>query len=81
MIEIDGEPVVIHLPCETTGPGIDFLTENHKEQGLFSELTAQEDITMTTLERDTDRGMLNRRRAQTASSDAIQLLNVRVLYA
>ena len=81
VIEIDGEPVVIHSPREAIDLGIGFLTENRKEQGLFLELAAQENITMATLERDATWGMLNRRKAQTISDDAIQLLNIRVPHA
>ena len=36
---------------------------------------------MATLERDATWGMLNRRKAQTISDDAIQLLNIRVPHA
>ena len=46
MIEVDGEPVVIHSPRAAIENGIGFLTENRKEQGLFLELAAQENITM-----------------------------------
>lgn len=56
VIEIDGEPVVIHSPREAIDLGIGFLTENRKEQGLFLELAARENITMATLERDATRG-------------------------
>ena len=78
VIEVDGEPVVIHSPREAIDLGIGFLTENRKEQGLFLELAAQENITMATLERDASWGMLNRKKAQTLSDDAISLLNIRV---
>ncbi|MCI1034783.1 sugar ABC transporter ATP-binding protein [Raoultella terrigena] len=78
VIEVDGEPVVIHSPREAIDLGIGFLTENRKEQGLFLELAAQENITMATLERDANWGMLNRKKAQTISDDAISLLNIRV---
>ncbi|WP_288875084.1 sugar ABC transporter ATP-binding protein [uncultured Kosakonia sp.] len=81
MIEIDGEPVVIHSPRAAIDLGIGFLTENRKEQGLFLELAAQENITMATLERDALWGMLNRKKAQTLSDDAIKLLNIRVPHA
>ena len=69
MIEVDGEPVVIHSPRAAI---------DNKEQGLFLELAAQENITMATLERDATFGMLNRKKAQTISDDAIALLNIRV---
>lgn len=62
MIEVDGEPVVIHSPREAIDHGIGFLTENRKEQGLFLELAAAENITMATLERDANWGMLDRKR-------------------
>jgi ribose transport system ATP-binding protein len=78
MIEVDGEPVVIHSPRAAIENGIGFLTENRKEQGLFLELAAQENITMATLERDATFGMLNRKKAQSISDDAIALLNIRV---
>ncbi|MCV4656294.1 D-xylose ABC transporter ATP-binding protein, partial [Escherichia coli] len=70
-----------HSPRAAIENGIGFLTENRKEQGLFLELAAQENITMATLERDATWGMLNRRKAQTISDDAIQLLNIRVPHA
>ncbi|MGQ4624133.1 ATP-binding cassette domain-containing protein [Raoultella ornithinolytica] len=81
VIEIDGEPVVIHSPRAAIELGIGFLTENRKEQGLFLEMAAQENITMATLERDDRWGMLNRKKAQTLSDDAISLLNIRVPHA
>lgn len=81
VIEIDGEPVVIDSPRAAIELGIGFLTENRKEQGLFLEMAAQENITMATLERDARWGMLNRKKAQTLSDDAISLLNIRVPHA
>jgi len=81
MIEVDGEPVVIHSPRAAIDNGIGFLTENRKEQGLFLEMAAQENITMATLERDARWGMLNRKKAQPLSAAAISLLNIRVPHA
>ena len=80
-IEIDGKPVKIHSPREAISHGIGFLTENRKEQGLFLELAAQDNITMATLERDAHYGWLDRKKAQTISDDAISLLNIRVPHA
>jgi ribose transport system ATP-binding protein len=80
-IEIDGKPVKIHSPREAIHYGIGFLTENRKEQGLFLELAAQDNITMATLERDAHYGWLDRKKAQTISDDAISLLNNRVPHA
>ena len=80
-IEIDGLPVKIHSPREAISHGIGFLTENRKEQGLFLELAAQDNITMATIERDAHYGWLDRKKAQTISDDAISLLNIRVPHA
>ena len=80
-IEIDGQPVTIHTPREAIGHGIGFLTENRKEQGLFLEMAAAENITMATLERDASYGLLDRKKAQTISDEAIASLNIRVPHA
>jgi ribose transport system ATP-binding protein len=80
-LEIDGHPVKIHSPRDAIRHGIGFLTENRKEQGLFLELAAQDNITMATLERDAHYGLLDRKKAQIISDDAIKLLNIRVPHA
>jgi len=80
-IEVDGNPVAIHSPRDAIALGIGFLTENRKEQGLFLEMAAHENITMATLERDASYGLLNRKKAQTISDDAISTLNIRVPHA
>jgi ribose transport system ATP-binding protein len=72
---------VIHSPRDAIDRGIGFLTENRKEQGLFLEMAAQENITMATLERDAMYGLLNRKKAQSISDDAISTLNIRVPHA
>ncbi|KKW51070.1 sugar ABC transporter ATP-binding protein [Pantoea stewartii] len=80
-IWVDGQKVEIHSPREAITHGIGFLTENRKEQGLFLEMAAQENIVMATLERDAQYGMLNRRQARKIASEAIAALNIRVPHA
>ncbi|MGG6138221.1 sugar ABC transporter ATP-binding protein [Pantoea allii] len=80
-IWIDGQKVAIHSPREAIAHGIGFLTENRKEQGLFLEMAAQENIVMATLERDASYGMLNRRKSRKIASEAISSLNIRVPHA
>ncbi|WP_187488977.1 sugar ABC transporter ATP-binding protein [Duffyella gerundensis] len=80
-VQLDGETVSIASPREAIAAGIGFLTENRKEQGLFLELAAHENIVMATLERDAQYGLLNRRKGQRISTDAIALLNIRVPHA
>ncbi|WP_438500549.1 sugar ABC transporter ATP-binding protein [Pantoea ananatis] len=78
---IDGQKVDIHSPREAIAHGIGFLTENRKEQGLFLEMAAQENIVMATLERDARYGMLNRGKSRKIASEAISSLNIRVPHA
>lgn len=80
-IWIDGQKVAIHSPREAIAHGIGFLTENRKEQGLFLEMAAQENIVMATLERDASYGVLNRRKSRKIASEAISSLNIRVPHA
>ena len=80
-IWIDGVKVQIHSPRDAIARGIGFLTENRKEQGLFLELAAQDNIVMSTPERDASYGLLNRRKRQKIASEAIDALNIRVPHA
>jgi len=80
-IFIDQQPVTVRSPRDAIAQGIGFLTENRKEQGLFLEMAAQENIVMATLERDSHYGLLNRKKGQNIASDAIQSLHIRVPHA
>lgn len=80
-IYIDNEPVAIHSPRQAIALGIGFLTENRKEQGLFSELAAQENITIATLERDAVCGLRNSKKVRDMADGAIRQLNIRIPHA
>ncbi|QKJ87654.1 ribose transport system ATP-binding protein [Paramixta manurensis] len=80
-VAIDSQTVTINSPRDAIAQGIGFLTENRKEQGLFLELAAHENIVMATIERDANYGLLNRRKGQKISGEAIQSLNIRVPHA
>lgn len=80
-IRVDGKTVTIRSPREAIALGIGFLPENRKEQGLFLDMAAHENIVMPTLERDGCFGLLNRRKAQGISANAIRSLNIRVPHA
>ena len=80
-ILIDGKPVTIRSPREAIALGIGFLTENRKEQGLFLELAAHENIVMATLGRDAHYGMINRGKGREIAGEAIKTLNIRVPHA
>lgn len=80
-VMLDRQRATITSPREAIAAGIGFLTENRKEQGLFLDLAAHENIVMATLERDASYGLLDRRKGQRISDDAIQLLNIRVPHA
>ena len=80
-IYLDQQQVTIHSPREAIAQGIGFLTENRKEQGLFLEMAAQENIVMATLERDSHYGLLDRKKGRSIASEAIQSLSIRVPHA
>lgn len=80
-IRIDGQQVRIHSPRDAIALGIGFLPENRKEQGLFLDMAAHENIVMPTLERDSKFGLINRRKASFISSEAIRSLNIRIPHA
>lgn len=80
-VRVDGKAVAIHSPRDAIALGIGFLPENRKEQGLFLEMAAHENIIMPTLERDARFGLLNRGKGLAISSEAIRALNIRVPHA
>ncbi|MEN3259200.1 sugar ABC transporter ATP-binding protein [Sodalis endosymbiont of Spalangia cameroni] len=80
-IALDGRPVSIGSPRAAIALGIGFLTENRKEQGLFLELAAHENIVMPTLTRDARFGLINRAKARRISAGAIDALQIRVPHA
>ena len=80
-VAIDGQSVHITSPRDAIALGMGYLPENRKEQGLFPELAAHENIVMATIERDAHYGLLNRRKGQSISGEAIRTLNIRVPHA
>ncbi|MCU5772555.1 sugar ABC transporter ATP-binding protein [Erwiniaceae bacterium BAC15a-03b] len=80
-VAVDQRPVHITSPRAAIALGIGYLPENRKEQGLFLELAAHENIVMATIERDARYGLLDRRKGQKISGDAIHSLNIRVPHA
>lgn len=80
-IVLDGRPVSIGSPRAAIALGIGFLTENRKEQGLFLELAAHENIVMPTLTRDARFGIINRAKARRIFAGAIDALQIRVPHA
>ncbi|WP_413727516.1 sugar ABC transporter ATP-binding protein [Sodalis sp. RH19] len=81
VVRVDGNPVAIRSPRDAIALGIGFLPENRKEQGLFLDMAAHENIVMPILERDARFGLLNRRKGLSISSEAIRALNIRVPHA
>lgn len=80
-VAIDGHAVQITSPRDAIALGMGYLPENRKEQGLFLELAAHENIVMATIERDAHYGLLDRRKGQNISGEAIRALNIRVPHA
>jgi len=77
-VRLMGRPVNIRSPVDAIRAGIGYVPENRKEQGLFLEMTARENITMNVLRDASAAGVLNFRDLKARTGRAIKDLNVRV---
>lgn len=77
-LHLSGRPVRVSSPEDAVRAGIGYVPENRKEQGLFLELSARENITMNVLAQDGRAGVLNFRALRARTAKAIGDLNVRV---
>ncbi|MCM5559169.1 sugar ABC transporter ATP-binding protein [Pleomorphomonas sp. JP5] len=78
-IELDGKPLDINRPIQAVNAGIVYLTEDRKGQGLFLDMTVQENVNLQVIGRDASGGgFLNLRKARARAVDAIKALSIRV---
>ncbi|WP_026782216.1 sugar ABC transporter ATP-binding protein [Pleomorphomonas koreensis] len=76
---LDGKPIDVHRPIQAVDSGIVYLTEDRKGQGLFLDMTVQENINLQVIGRDARRGgVLDLRKARSRALDAIKALSIRV---
>ncbi|WP_370675401.1 sugar ABC transporter ATP-binding protein [Pleomorphomonas sp. PLEO] len=78
-VALDGQPLDINRPIQAVDAGIVYLTEDRKGQGLFLDMTVQENINLQVIGRDAGKGgLLDLNKARTRAVDAIKALSIRV---
>ena len=78
-VALDGKPLEINRPIQAVDAGIVYLTEDRKGQGLFLDMTVQENINLQVIGRDAAKGgLLDLKKARTRAVDAIKALSIRV---
>ena len=78
-VALDGKTVEINRPIQAVDAGIVYLTEDRKGQGLFLDMTVQENINLQVIGRDAGKGgLLDLKKARTRAVDAIKALSIRV---
>ncbi|SCM76774.1 Ribose import ATP-binding protein RbsA [uncultured Pleomorphomonas sp.] len=78
-VALDGKPLDIVRPIQAVDAGIVYLTEDRKGQGLFLDMTVQENINLQVIGRDAGKGgLLDLRKARGRAVDAIRALSIRV---
>jgi len=78
-VALGGKPLDINRPIQAVDAGIVYLTEDRKGQGLFLDMTVQENINLQVIGRDAGKGgLLNLRKARGRAVDAIKALSIRV---
>ncbi|WP_230983031.1 sugar ABC transporter ATP-binding protein [Inquilinus limosus] len=78
-VSLDGKPLQIHGPGDAIAAGIAYLTEDRKGQGLFLDMSVQDNINLVVCGTDAGPGgILDRGRAKVRARDAIAALKIRV---
>jgi ribose transport system ATP-binding protein len=78
-IMLEGRAVSFKGPGEAIDTGIAYLTEDRKAQGLFLDMTTNENVNLGVIGRDAGRGgWLDLRRAKQRTVDAIKSFAIRV---
>jgi ribose transport system ATP-binding protein len=78
-IVVAGKPVAVDKPIHAVDAGIAYLTEDRKAQGLFLDMTVQENINRQVIGRDAGKGgLLDLGKARSRALSAIKALAIRV---
>jgi ribose transport system ATP-binding protein len=78
-ILINGKPVHINRPIDAIRAGIGFVPENRKEQGLFLQMSVQENAAMSMLDKLTiGGGLIDTRRVRQVAQEQVHSLGIRL---
>ena len=76
-IVLDGKEVAFSHPSEAKAARVAMVNEDRKQFGLFAQMNVRENITMCTLDRSTQGGLVSTRRERAAALESIDQLGVR----
>jgi ribose transport system ATP-binding protein len=78
-VELDGKEISIRRPIDAVNAGLVYLTEDRKGQGLFLDMTVEQNVNLSVIDRDAFKGgLLNLGKSRTRAIDAIKALSIRV---
>ncbi len=75
---MNGREIKVRSPVDAIRAGIGYVPENRKEQGLFLEMSALENIAMNTLNENASSGILNDKSLAQLARNAIANFRIRV---
>ncbi len=76
-IVLEGRPVRFRHPAEACAAGVSLVTEDRKRLGLFSQMSVGQNITISTLEKWTRKGLISRRRELQQAAESIERVGVK----
>ena len=76
-IYVDGKNVKIKSPEDAIKAGLAFCTENRREEGIFPDVTVQNNLTICSLDDLAKGGFINSRKRKQLSDDYIQKLLIK----
>jgi ribose transport system ATP-binding protein len=77
-VTLEGRPVTISRPTDAIRAGIGYLPENRKEQGLFLQMSALENIAINVMPQNSVAGVIRRRSIARIVAEAIRSLAIRL---
>jgi ribose transport system ATP-binding protein len=77
-VMIDGEEMTIRSPQDAIRNGLGYVPEERKSEGLFLNMSSQENILMNVMQQNARFGMLNNSGNDTITAAAIEQLSIKV---
>lgn len=76
-VAVEGRRVNITEPAEALDEGIAYLPEDRQQNGLVSEMTITENVSLPVLDRISERGLLNKKKEEDLTEEYIDLLDIK----
>ena len=75
---VDGEQMHIRSPLDAINSGIGYVPEERKSEGLFLQMSSQENIVMNVMQQKARFGILDRSDNDSITAEAIRQLNIKL---